>query len=194
MGREEHAVDAGRLGAAQQRPDVLRILERVQGQHERRLVALGRPGKDVLERRELARLDDQGHPLVAIEAGKRRERAALELDDRQAQARRVEDQLLERLPTLRDDEQSMCRPTGDERLLDRAAAGDQLLVLAEDVRRRQGRRGVRRALRRPHRATRPGPRGRPSADGPAWTRSVTGSRAADRGQVARASRRGRSAR
>ena len=137
-------MDAGRLGAAQERPDVLRILERVEDEDERWLVALGGPREDVVERRELARLDDQGHALVAIEAGKRGQRAALELDDRQAQAGRVEDELLERLPTLRDDEQPMCRPTGDERLLDRAASRDELLVLAENVRRRQGVAGRRR--------------------------------------------------
>ncbi len=65
-GREDHAVDTGRLGTAQQGADVLRILERVEDQRERRLTALGRPGKDVVERRELPWLDDQGNPLVAV--------------------------------------------------------------------------------------------------------------------------------
>ena len=45
--REDDAVDAGRLGAPQQGPDVLGILEGVEGEDERRLVALDRPGEDV---------------------------------------------------------------------------------------------------------------------------------------------------
>ena len=57
--------------------------------------------------------------------------AALDLDDRDAQARRVEDELLERIAALRDDEQAPRLAAGDERLLDGAAAGDELLVLAE---------------------------------------------------------------
>ena len=87
-GREDHAVDAGRLGAPQERADVLGILERVEDEDERRLGALDGPGEDVVERREPARLDDEGDALVAVEAGQRRERAALDLDDRDAQARR----------------------------------------------------------------------------------------------------------
>ena len=67
-GREDDAVDAGRLGAAQQRAHVLRVLERVEDQHERRLAALRGPGEDVVERRELARLDDERDALVAVEA------------------------------------------------------------------------------------------------------------------------------
>ena len=51
----------------------------------------------VVERRELARLDDQRDALVAVEAGERRQRAALDLDDRDPQARRVQDELLEGL-------------------------------------------------------------------------------------------------
>ena len=126
-------MDPGRLGAAQEGPDVLRILERVEDEHERRLAALGRPGEDVVQRRELAWLDHQGDTLVAVEAGERGQRAALELDDRNAQARRVEDELLERLAALRDDEQAEGRPAGGERLLDRPATGDELLVRTEQV-------------------------------------------------------------
>ena len=42
-----------------------------------------------------ARFDDEGDALVAIEPGHGRQRAALDLDDRDPQARGVEDQLLE---------------------------------------------------------------------------------------------------
>ena len=103
-------------------------------EHERRLAALDRAGEDVVERRPAARLDDERDALVAVEAGERRQRAALDLDDRDPQARRVEHDLLERLPPLRHDQQPDRRPAGDERLLDRPAAGDELLVLAEQLR------------------------------------------------------------
>ena len=76
-GREDHAVDAGRLGAAEQRAEVLRILERVEDEHERRLAALRGAGEDVVERREPSRLDDQGDALVTVEAGDRRQRCRL---------------------------------------------------------------------------------------------------------------------
>ena len=90
-------------------------------------------------RRELARLDDEGDALVAVEPGQRGQRAAFDLDDRDAQAGRVQDQLLERLATLRDDEQPDRRAAGREGLLDRATAGDELLVGTKQVRGRQRR-------------------------------------------------------
>jgi len=74
---------------------------------------------------------------VAVEPGQCRERTALEFDDRDAQARRVEDELFQRFPTLRDDEQANCRSAGGEGLLDRAAARYQLLFRTEQVRGRQ---------------------------------------------------------
>ena len=46
VGREDDAVDAGRLGAPQERADVLGILERVEDEDERRLAALDGPGED----------------------------------------------------------------------------------------------------------------------------------------------------
>ena len=58
VGREQHPVDAGGLGAAQQRPDVLGVLERVEGEDERRLVPLDRPRKDLVQGRESPRIDD----------------------------------------------------------------------------------------------------------------------------------------
>ena len=48
-------------------------------------------------RREPARLDDERDALVAVEAGERRQRSALDLDDRDPQVRGVEDELLEGL-------------------------------------------------------------------------------------------------
>jgi hypothetical protein len=64
---------------------------------------------------------------VAIEPGEGRQRAALDLDDRDPEARRVEDEALQRLAPLRDDEKPDRRPSGGEGLLDRAPPGDQLL-------------------------------------------------------------------
>ena len=86
-----------------------------------------------------ARLDDQRDALVAVEAGQRRQRPALDLDDRDPQVRGVQDELLERGASLRDDEQADRRPARDERLLDRSPAGDELFVRPEVRRRRQGR-------------------------------------------------------
>jgi hypothetical protein len=50
----------------------------------------------------------------------------------------MEDEPLEGLAPLRDDKQPMGRPAGDERFFDRATAGDQLLTLGQQVRRRDG--------------------------------------------------------
>ena len=108
--RKDDAVDAGRLGAAEQRAHVLRILERVEDEHERGLAALDRAGEDVVHRREPARLDHDGDALVAVEPGEGGQRAALDLDDRDAQGRRVQDDLLQRLPALGRDEQAARRP------------------------------------------------------------------------------------
>ena len=57
----------------------------------------------------------------------RGQRPAFDLDDRDAQARGVEDQLLEGLATLWHDEQATRLAAGDERLLDRTPPGDQLV-------------------------------------------------------------------
>jgi hypothetical protein len=51
----------------------------------------------------------------------------------------VQDEPLERLAALRDDEQPMGRSPGHEGFLDRATAGDELLVLSQEVRRRDSR-------------------------------------------------------
>jgi hypothetical protein len=82
---------------------------------------------------------------VAVEAGDRCQGPALDLDDRDPERRRVEDEPLERLTPLRNDEQATSGPASDERLLDRATPGDELLVVGEQVRWRDARPiGVRR--------------------------------------------------
>jgi hypothetical protein len=82
--REDHAMDTGRLGTAQQRADVLGILQRIEDQHERRLGTLRCPRQDVVQRGEPARFDDERDALVAIETGQRSQRTAFKLDDRKA--------------------------------------------------------------------------------------------------------------
>jgi hypothetical protein len=73
---------------------------------------------------------------VAVEAGQRRERPALHLDDRDAQVGRVQDQLLEGEAALWDDKKADGLAVGYESLLDRVAAGDQLFFLTQKIRRR----------------------------------------------------------
>jgi len=126
-------MDTRRLGAAEQASEVLRILEGIEGEDEGRLAALDRAGEDVLQGREPPRGDDDGHALVPVEAGESRERAALDLDDRDPERRRVEDDALERLPAMGHDEQPARGPARGERLLDRVAAGDDLLALVDEV-------------------------------------------------------------
>ena len=121
VGREDGAVHARGLGRPEQRADVLGILERVEHQHERRLGALGGEREDLVGRRPRARADDQGDPLVPVEAGDRRQGPALELDDRDPQAGRVEHELLERVAPLRDDEQAPA-PRGGRRTPPRRGA------------------------------------------------------------------------
>src|SRR6185369_16475568 len=139
-GREDDAVDARRLGAPEQRPDVLGILERIEDEHERGLRALDAAGEDFLDARPAARAGDEGDSLVTVEAGERGQRPAFELDDRDPQARRVENEALEGLAPLGDDEQPDRGPLRDERLLDGATAGDELLVGAEQAGVGRGRR------------------------------------------------------
>jgi hypothetical protein len=71
---------------------------------------------------------------VAVESGERGEGAALDLDDRDPEARGVEDEPLERLAALRYDEQPDRRPPGNEGLLDRATTRDELLARLKQLR------------------------------------------------------------
>ena len=88
-GRKDHAVDAGRLGRAKKRTEVLGVLERVQDQGERGFFALDRPGQKIFDGREAAPVGNQGDALMAIEPGQRREGASLDFDYWYSQARRV---------------------------------------------------------------------------------------------------------
>ena len=130
-GREDDAVDARCLRASQQRTDVLRVLERIEDEHERRLSSLLRTRKDVVERGEPAWFDDESHALMSVKAGDRRQRPALDFDDGDAQAGRVQDELLQCASPLRDHQQSMCDPAGREDLLDRPSPSYEFLIGAE---------------------------------------------------------------
>jgi hypothetical protein len=142
-GRVDDAVDARGLGATQKCPDVLRILERIEDQDEWRFGPLYGTGENILERRVLSRFHDERHPLVAIEAGHRRERAALQLDDRDPQAGSVQNEFLEWLAALGHNEKSTGGPSSRKRLLDRPAAGNELLIRAEQIRWQERGRGPR---------------------------------------------------
>jgi hypothetical protein len=130
-------MDAGPFGAAEERAHVVRVLERVKDEDERRFAPLRGPGEDVVDGGEPARLDDQCDTLVAIEAGQRGQGPAFDLDDRDPQAGGVQDDLLERLPALRHHEQPARRASCDERLLDGPASGDEFLVGGQGIGRRQ---------------------------------------------------------
>ena len=84
----------------------------------------------------------------------------------------MQNELLERVPTLRDDKQTMRHTAGREDLLDGATAGHELLVGSQQVRRRH-----RFVGSRPGRWFRPGARplacplglGRAVRRSPRWT-------------------------
>ena len=60
---------------------------------------------------------------------------ALDLDDRDPEARRVEHEALKRLAPLRDDQEPMGGAASGEGLLDGAAARDELLLIGPEERR-----------------------------------------------------------
>src|SRR5450759_4253634 len=154
MGRVDHAVDAGGLGGSEQRAEVLRILERIEHENERCLVALDGSGEDVVQAGELALGRDERDALMAVETGKGCKGAAFHLHYRDAQVGCVQDKLLKSLATLGHNEESDRLASGDERLLDGVAAGNEFLVLTEKPCR--GRSGL------------PGPRGRSGHAGPGY--------------------------
>ena len=85
-------------------------------------------GQDALDVGHRTGAGDECHALVAVEAGQGRQRSALQLDHRNAQGRGVDDELIKRGASLRDDEQANRVAARGERLLDWAASGDQLLI------------------------------------------------------------------
>jgi hypothetical protein len=70
---------------------------------------------------------------MAVEPGDRRQRPALDLDDRYPQPRCVQNELLEGVASLRDDEESVSDTTRGEDLLDRTAPGHELLVGTQEL-------------------------------------------------------------
>ena len=131
-------MDADGLGAAEQRPDVLGILERVEHEDERRFATLGGPGEDLLEGGVAARPTTSATPWWPSKPAMRRQGPALDLDDRDPQARRVEDDPLEGGPALRRDEEAARLAAGDEGLFDRPPSGDDLLAERERLDGREG--------------------------------------------------------
>ena len=139
--REHHAMDPRRFRAAQEGADVLGVLERVEDDDERRLGALDGAGQEIVDRCEPARLDHDGDALVAVEAGERRQRATLDLHDRDSEGRRVEHDPFEGLAALRGHQQATSRALRCESLLHGPAPGDELFAFLER-RSRRGRRGA----------------------------------------------------
>jgi hypothetical protein len=87
---------------------------------------------------------------VAIEAGHRGQGPAFDLDDRDPQARGVENEPLEGLAPLRNHQQPNGRSAGHERLLDGSTSGNELFARIEQARwQRSGRPAI---LRRPRAA------------------------------------------
>ena len=95
-------------------------------------------GKDRVDVGLRPRPGDERHALVTVEAGQRGQRAALDLDNGDAQGRGVDRERVEGRAPLRDDQQADRLAPRGEGLLDRAAAADQLLDLAEQLARVRG--------------------------------------------------------
>src|SRR5439155_9294202 len=104
--RKQHAVDAGGLGRSKEGPDVLGVLERIEGEDEWRLSALDRPCQDIGNCRISTRLHDESDALVTVESGECRQRAPFDLNDRDPEVRGVEHDPLEGRASLRSDEEA----------------------------------------------------------------------------------------
>ena len=130
---------------------------------KRWLAALACACQDVVEGRPAARLHDQRHPLVTVEAGERGQGAALDLHDRDAQRRGMQHELLERCTTLGHDQQA--RRVGGQRTPP-PPAGDRRPA----PRPRRCRSGAPASHRRPgcHPRLRGRPRQRVARAHPAW--------------------------
>ena len=130
---DDDAVDAGRLGAAEECAEVARVLDGVQDEHERGFAALDRAGEDIIERRPASRRDHERDTLMAVETGDRRQCPALDLDDRYTRARGMGNERLERSAPLRDDEKPASLASRRESLFDGAPPGDELVIAADEV-------------------------------------------------------------
>src|SRR5690348_4160613 len=73
------------------------------------------------------RLGDERHALVTVKAGERCERPAFDLDNRDAQRRGMNRERVKRRAPLRYDQEPESVAARGERLLNRSAAGDELL-------------------------------------------------------------------
>ena len=131
--RKEHAVDPHRFGAAQERTHVLRVLEGVQRQHERRLAAFCGACQNILNRSPRPRSDNERDPLVTVELGNGRERSAFHFNDRDPKVRCMEHDAFQCLPSLGNHEQPKRGAPGDEGLLDGAPSSDELFIRAEKL-------------------------------------------------------------
>ena len=127
----DHAVDAARLGTAQQRAEVLGILERVEHQHERRLAALAGAREDRRRRRRPAaarrrapRPGGRRSPPARSACRLRPRRPGCAASSRGSPARRGP----RAAPARSAAGRLAARREG---LLDRPPAGDELLALAE---------------------------------------------------------------
>lgn len=131
---EKDAMGAGCLGAPEDRPQVLRVLKRIEDEHEGWLSTFNRSGEDFLEGCETTRLHHEGDALVSVEAGERCQGPALDLDDRDPERGGMENDPFKRLPPARSHQQADRGPPSRERLLDRTATGDQLFSWGELLR------------------------------------------------------------
>ena len=124
-------MDPRRLGAAQEGTEVARVLDRVEGEQERRLGPLDAARERVVQRRPPTRADDERYPLVPVETREGGEAPTLDLHDRDARPRGMQHECFEGRAAVRHDEEPADRALGAEGLLDRSATGNQLLALVE---------------------------------------------------------------
>jgi hypothetical protein len=138
-------VNPDRLGAADQAPKVLRILDPIQGQDEWGLSAAHRSRQDLFWGNLWAASNHQRDPLMPIEAGELADQCPFNFNNGDAQGGRVQHHLLQRGATLRNDEELDRLTASAERLFYRVSPRNQLLIEADEGERlrRNG------ALRRP---------------------------------------------
>ena len=129
---DDDPVDPHRLGAADEASKVLGILDAVEGNKEGVFAACEGSGEQVLGRRLGTTGDDEGDPLVPVESCELADERPFDLDDRDAQRRRVENHLLKRTTALRHDEEANRLSPCGERLLHWASTSDQLLFSSEE--------------------------------------------------------------